>query len=96
VEDRVREDGVDRLAQPQLGGSSRSTSARSPISSRALATIAGAASTAITRPRGTRSISIAVTRPLPQPASSTVSSPLSSSRSSTGPAHSTCGLETRS
>ncbi len=73
-----------------------STSARSPIFSRALATIAGAASTAITLPFGTRSMTISVTRPLPQPASSTVSSPRSSSRSITAAAHSTCGVETRS
>ena len=45
--------------------------------------IDGEASTPITRPRGSRSTSSAVTRPLPQPASSTVSSPRSGSRSST-------------
>ena len=72
------------------------TSARSPSASRARATIEGAASTAITRPRGRRSASRAVTRPLPQPASNTVSSPSSASRSSTCSAHATCGPETRS
>ncbi len=50
---------------------------------RASVTIAGSASTATTRPRGSRSSSRAVTRPVPHPASSTVSSPASGSRSST-------------
>ena len=63
---------------------------------RACSTIEGAESTATTRPRGRRSSSIRVTRPEPQPASSTVSSPRSGSRSSTRSAHSTCGPETRS
>ena len=58
---------------------------------RASASIDGDASTATTRPRGTRSRIVAVTRPLPQPASSTVSSPASSSRSRIGAAHRNCG-----
>ena len=53
-------------------------------------------STAITRPSGSRSSSISVTRPEPQPASSTVSSPRSGSRSSTARPHSACGVPTRS
>ena len=62
---------------------------------RTASTIEGEPSTATTRPRGSRSISIPVTRPLPQPASSTTSSPLSSSRSRIDCAHSWCGTETR-
>ena len=72
-------------------GSSTASSSRSPSrtstlsGSRRLAssTIAREPSTAITRPRGSRSASTAVTRPVPQPASSTVSSPSSRSRHST-------------
>ena len=67
-----------------------------PSASRACSTIEGAESTATTRPRGSRSSSSCVTRPEPQPASSTVSSPVSGSRSSTFRAHSTWGAETRS
>ena len=63
---------------------------------RASATIAAEPSTAITRPAGSRSSSIAVTRPVPHPASSTVSSPRNGSRSTTGRAQSCCGVETRS
>ena len=75
----------------------QSTVARSAGSAaRACSTIEGAASTATTCPSGSRSSSIAVTRPEPQPASSTVSSPRSGSRSSTASAHATCGVETRS
>ena len=73
-----------------------STVARSPSASRACSTIDGAASTAITRPSGRRSSSSSVTRPVPQPASSTVSSPRSGSRSSTGLGHLDLRLETRS
>ena len=74
-----------------------STVARSGGSaSRACSTIEGAESTATTCPSGSRSSSSAVTRPEPQPASSTVSSPRSGSRSSTALAISTCGVETRS
>jgi hypothetical protein len=56
--------------------------AASPSSRRACSIIDGDASTPITLPRGSRSISFRVTRPLPQPASMTVSSPLSGTRSS--------------
>ena len=47
-------------------------------------------------PRGTRSARSAVTRPDPQPASSTTSSPRRSSRSSCSRAHASWGSETRS
>ena len=86
-------------------GSGRSSSTRSWHRTRwrgrrapraACATIDGATSTAYTRPRGTRSASSAVTRPEPQPASSTTSSPDSASRSSCSRAHASCGSETRS
>jgi len=58
--------------------------------------IEGAASTAYTVPCGTRRASSKVILPLPQPASSTTSSPLSSRRSSCSAAHFCCGAEIRS
>ena len=65
------------------GRSAWRTSTPAGSSARACSTIDGAASTAITRPCGSRSCSTRVTLPVPQPASSTVSSPRSTSRSST-------------
>src|SRR5712692_12077963 len=53
------------------------------------------ASTAITVPWGSRSNSLAVSRPVPHPASRTVSFPCSERRPSTSRPHSNCGLETR-
>ncbi len=75
MEDGAGEDGVDRLVQLQLVRSETSTSSPGRSTSRTFSTIEGEPSTATTRPRGSRSISSPVTRPLPQPASSTVSSP---------------------
>ena len=76
--------------------SATNTSASGPSASRAFSTIEGEPSTAITRPRGSRCWIARVTRPLPQPASSTISSPSRGSRSSTSAAHSCCGVDTRS
>src|SRR5579884_4387581 len=52
-------------------------------------------STAITWPRGRRSSSSAVSRPLPQPASTTVSSPRSGRRARMRAPHVMCGFEMR-
>ena len=96
--DGGREDRVDRLRAPRARrGPMTQAVVRSGSSvSRAFSTIDGDPSTANTWPSGSRSCSTCVTRPEPQPASSTVSSPFSGSRSSTSSAHSNCGSETRS
>ena len=80
VEDGVGEDGVDRLVELELGEVGlRTRRPRSPSASRARSTIDGEASTATTwPPRQPLAAASAVTRPVPQPASSTVSSPRSS------------------
>ena len=96
VEDRVGEDGVDRLAVVERERRAGRPGARRRVG-RAAPRARGrpspaSASTATTRPRGRRSSSSRVTRPEPQPASSTVSSPRSSRRSRTSRAHATCGL----
>ena len=62
----------------------------------ACSSIDGEASRATTWPRGSRASSSSVTRPVPQPASTTVSSPSSSRRSSTARPHRACGADTRS
>ena len=88
VEGRRREDRVDRLLELQLEQVGHAQlHAPGRASSRAASIIDGDSSTAITLPRGSRSISASVTRPEPQPASSTVSSPDSSSRSQHRSAH---------
>ena len=74
--------------------SATNTSTRSPSRSRACSTIAGEPSTATTWPRGSRSTSAAVTRPVPQPASSTARHRRSSSRSSTSRPIASSGAET--
>ncbi len=63
---------------------------------RACCTIALEPSTATTRPRGSRSTSRSVTRPVPQPASITRSSPWSSSRPTTASPHRVIGDAKRS
>src|SRR4051794_22928319 len=63
---------------------------------RGCSTIAALPSTAITVPSGTRCASTSVTRPVPQPASRTHSSPRRSSRSMTSRAIASCGSDTRS
>ncbi len=83
---------VDRIAStvPSIGSgcprSATTYSIRSPNGasrSRAASIIDGEPSSATTRPRGRRFASSSVTRPLPQPASRTRSSPSSGSRSRT-------------
>ena len=77
-------------------GRPRARRRASPSRSRAASTIAGEPSTATTSPRGSRSTSAAVTRPVPQPASSTRSSPRRSSRSSTSRPIASSGPDMRS
>jgi hypothetical protein len=83
VEGGGREDRVDRLAEVELEQVADAQVRVGPSRSRAASIIEGDSSIAITRPCGSRSISACVMRPEPQPASSTVSSPRSSRRSST-------------
>ena len=64
--------------------------------SRAASIIAGDPSRAMTRPSGSRDASCSVTRPVPQPASRTRSSPSSGSRSSTARPQRVIGSATRS
>ncbi len=78
-EDRVHR--VDRDRVEQVLGQVGHPVGAEPFD-RGRATIDGDASRAITWPRGRRSRSASVTWPVPQPASSTVSSPRSRSRSS--------------
>ena len=102
VERRGREDRVDRRRRPAAAARPRSATAnatRSPnraSRSRAASTIDGDASSATTCPSGRRSASCSVTRPEPQPASSTVSSPRSGSRSRTFEPQRVIGWATRS
>ena len=73
-----------RSTRPPPGHTARGAgSALPPSRSLAASTIEADSSTAITRPRGSRSSSAWVIRPEPQPASSTISSPRSSRRAST-------------
>ena len=58
--------------------------------------VAADPSTPRPRPRGSRSSSCRVIRPLPHPASSTVAAPASSRRATTSRAHSSCGSASRS
>ncbi|HTN23533.1 MAG TPA: 3-isopropylmalate dehydratase small subunit, partial [Solirubrobacteraceae bacterium] len=74
--------GLDDIAQTLLDGD-------------AIAAYEAELSTAMTRPRGSRSSSSCVTRPEPQPASRTVSSPRSPRRSRIASAHFVWGSETR-
>jgi hypothetical protein len=84
VERRRREDGVDPLgSEVERGEVATRSSARSPRRSRAASIIDAEASTPMTRPCSRRAASASVTRPEPQPASSTVSSPRSGRRSRT-------------
>ena len=71
VEGGGREDRVHGLLQLQLEQVDDRARRLRPSRSRAASTIDCDASTAITRPRGRRSISASVIRPEPQPASST-------------------------
>ncbi len=92
---------VERIASTGCSSlsSSRScanASTSSPRRSLACSTIARLPSTAITLPSGTRSSSSSVTRPVPQPASSTRSSPRRSRRSMTSRAIVNCGSDCRS
>ena len=97
VERRGREDDVDGLAaEVEADEVGDAQSASSPRRVRAASIIEADTSTPITRPRGTRSISSSVSRPEPQPASSTVSSPRSSRRSITSRPISSIGVESRS
>ena len=82
--------------RPRSSTSWRHTCARPPSRARASATISSEASMASTRPCGTSASSDSVTRPVPQPTSSTVASGgMPSSRAMTSEAHACCGaLET--
>ena len=101
VERRGREDRVDRLVELELEQvATANASTRSPKRALACSTIACVPSTATHARRAARArSSAAVTRPVPQPASSTRSSPSRSSRSSTSrphaPAGRTCGRRRR-
>ena len=69
VEHGAREDRVDRLVQLELraGRPANTVGALGPSAARACSTIEGAASTAITCPRGSALEQQRVTRPVPQP-----------------------------
>ena len=87
---------ADRQGLGQIGLHELHPVAEAGQPARASASIDGAASRATTEMPGNRSRSCSVTRPLPQPASSTRSSPARSSRSRTAPPHRAWGSAMRS